>query len=85
MHSVNIHRYTVPSKTISLKEETYNRLARAKGRNESFSDAIERLLGADEDAHPLFELAGLVDEEELATLRTRSEAFRDSVDDRVQS
>lgn len=73
------------SKTISLKEDTYNRLARAKGPDESFSDVIDRLLGTREDEHPLYELVGLVDEEELAALQARSRAFRDGVEDRMNS
>ena len=68
------------SKTISLSEDTYNRLARAKGEDESFSDVIDRLLG--EDEHPLYELVGLLDGEEVETLRGRSAEFRDAVDDR---
>lgn len=44
---MNIYTDTqISSKTISLKEETYNRLDRAKGADESVSDAIDRLLGA---------------------------------------
>jgi len=37
------------SKMISIKEETYNQLDRAKGSDESFSDAIDRLLGTQQD------------------------------------
>lgn len=69
------------SKTISLSEDTYNRLARAKGKDESFSDVIDRLLG--EDEHPLYDIVGLLDEEDVKTLRDRSDEFRDDVDDRL--
>jgi predicted CopG family antitoxin len=69
------------SKTISLKEETYERLRRAKGDDESFSDAIDRLLGSDE--HPLFDLVGLLDDEEVDRVRDRADAFRENVDDRM--
>ena len=69
------------SKTISLSEDTYNRLARVKGEDESFSDVIDRLLG--EDEHPLYELVGLLDEDEVEALRERSDAFRADVDDRL--
>lgn len=69
------------SKTISLKAETYHRLDRVKGPDESFSDVIDRLLNADE--HPLEDLVGLLDEEAVATLRTRSSAFREDIDDRM--
>jgi predicted CopG family antitoxin len=50
----------LPSKTICLFEDTYNRLERTKGEDESFSDVIIRLLG--EDEHPIYELVGLLDE-----------------------
>ncbi|MFW5920075.1 MAG: antitoxin VapB family protein [Halanaeroarchaeum sp.] len=70
------------SKTISLKEGTYERLRRAKGDDESFSDAIDRLLGGDDD-HPLFDLVGLLDDEAAERVRERAEEFRESVDGRV--
>ena len=79
-HTPQIHN-GMDSKTISLSEETYNRLARAKGENESFSDAIDRLLG--EDEHPLYELVGLLDEDDVETIRDRSSAFRADVDERL--
>lgn len=69
------------SKTISLSESTYERLARAKGPDESFSDVINRLLR--EEDHPLYGLVGLLDEEELKRARERTEAFRGDVDDRL--
>lgn len=69
------------SKTISLSEDTYNRLSRAKGEDESFSDVIDRLLG--EDEHPLYDLVGLLDEENVEKLRDRSDEFRAGVDDRM--
>ena len=70
------------SKTISLKEETYERLRRAKGEDESFSDAIDRLLGGD-DTHSLLDLVGLLDEEEADRVRERMREFRENVDDRM--
>ena len=70
------------SKTISLKEETYERLRRAKGEDESFSDAIDRLLGGD-DAHSLLNLVGLLDDEEADRVRERMREFRENVDDRM--
>lgn len=69
------------SKTISLKEETYNRLARAKSKDESFSDVVDRLLR--EEDHPLYELIGLLDNSEVETLRERSRTFRESVNERM--
>ncbi|QSW99689.1 antitoxin VapB family protein [Haloterrigena alkaliphila] len=69
------------SKTVSLKDETYRRLRREKREDESFSDAIDRLL-AEEDENPLRELIGLVDEDELETVRKRSNEFREDVNKR---
>jgi len=69
------------SKTISLKEETYNQLDRAKGPDESFSDAIDRLLDVQQDRHPLSDLVGL--DVDVDAVRHRSETFRDDVDQRM--
>lgn len=70
------------SKTISLKEETYERLRRAKGPNESFSDVVDRLIG--EGDHPLYDLVGVADSEEMERLREHSRAFREEVDGRFE-
>ncbi len=72
------------SKTISLKEETYHRLARAKGVDESFSDVIDRLLGAQETEHPLYELVGLCEGAELDAIRKQSRTFRTEVEERLE-
>ena len=69
------------SKTISLKEETYNQLNRAKGPDESFSDVIDRLLDVQQDRHPLSDLVGL--DVDVDAVRHRSETFRDDVDQRM--
>ncbi|WP_336001199.1 antitoxin VapB family protein [Halorientalis halophila] len=69
------------SKTVSLEAETYERLRRAKGEDESFSDVVDRLLGNDE--HPLYDLVGALDDEEAETLRERSRSFRSDVVARV--
>lgn len=71
------------SKTISVQEETYRRLVRAKGADESFSDVIDRMLN-DRDEHPLFDLAGLLDEQEVEALRKRSSRFRNELDVRLE-
>lgn len=65
------------SKTISLREETYRRLDRAKQEGESFSDVVDRLLVEDDD--PLQELVGLVDDDELEGVRQASSTFRAEV------
>jgi len=71
------------SKTISLKEETYERLRREKSDYESFSDVIDRFL--DEEDHPLYELVGLADDDEVARIRAASRSFRDDVDERLDT
>lgn len=71
------------SKTISLKEETYMRLERAKGEDESFSDVIDRLLG--DERHPLYGLVGLLDEEDIERVRERADAFREDVETRLDA
>ena len=71
------------SKTISLEDETYDRLDRTKGDDESFSDVIDRLLGTGEP-HPLYDIAGRLEESTVAQLRARSTAFREQVHRRME-
>lgn len=71
------------SKTISIKDETYRRLDRLKGADESFSDVIDRLMDHDDGERPLAGLIGALDEDARERLRARSRAFRDDVDDRL--
>ncbi len=71
------------SKTISLKEETYERLRREKSDDESFSDVIDRFLN--EEEHPLYGLVGLADDDEVARIRASSRSFRRDVDERMDS
>ncbi|WP_101294021.1 antitoxin VapB family protein [Halegenticoccus soli] len=69
------------SKTISVKDETYRRLAREKREGESFSDVIDRLVGANPGDNPLRELVGLADEEEIKAIREASDEFRNDLDE----
>lgn len=71
------------SKTISLKEETYERLRREKGDDESFSDVIDRVL--DEEEHPLYGLVGLAEEAEIDRIRDGAQSFRADIDSRIGS
>ena len=71
------------SKTISIKDSTYDRLKARKSADESFSDAIDRLVNARDERHPLFDLVGLLDEEELENVREHSSTFRSDIDDRM--
>jgi len=74
------------SKTISLREDTYDRLRQAKGEGESFSDVVDRLLRAEgSGGHPLHDLVGLLDDEEVERVRERSQTFREGVDARLGS
>ena len=72
-------------KTISIRESTYDRLKAAKSADESFSDAIDRLVGARTERHPLFDLVGLLDDNELEQVRKRSRSFRSDLEDRMGS
>jgi predicted CopG family antitoxin len=69
------------SKTISLKKETYERLRREKGDDESFSDVIDRFL--DEEEHPLYGLVGLAEDAEVERIREDARSFRADVDSRM--
>jgi predicted CopG family antitoxin len=72
------------SKNISLREDAYRRLADAKEEGESFSDAVDRLLSRADGEHPLYDLVGLLDEEEAAEVRNRAASFRESVDEGME-
>lgn len=71
------------SKNISLREDVYRALKAAKADDESFSDAIERLLDASEGEHPLYDLVGVLDEDGERRVREQAGAFREGVDDRM--
>ena len=73
------------SKTISIKESTYDRLKASKSPDESFSDAIDRLVDARTGRHPLFDLVGMLDAQELEQVRNRSRAFRSDLEERMGS
>ncbi|MEK6861077.1 MAG: antitoxin VapB family protein [Nanoarchaeota archaeon] len=60
------------TKTISISEEAYKRLALAKDRNESFSEIILRHF----PKRPLLELAGILSHEEAERLRLRIKESR---------
>lgn len=71
------------SKTISIKDDTYHRLDRLKGTDESFSDVIDRLMDHDAGETPLAGLIDMLDTEEAAALRDRSRAYRRAMDERM--
>lgn len=46
-YSLNIHRSIELVKTITIKDDVYNKLVAQKGKDESFSDLFERLVEKD--------------------------------------
>lgn len=57
-------RSKMPTRTISITEEAYERLKVRKEKNESFSDVINKVTGR----RSLLELAGILSEEEADKL-----------------
>lgn len=53
------------SKTIRLEDDVYARLRAAKHDDETFSETVDRLIGAPS----LSELAGILDSEQVASMR----------------
>lgn len=64
----------MPSKTISLTERAYERLAREKRKGESFTDVVLRLTRT--EGRSLSDLAGLLDPEAADALAGAIEANR---------
>lgn len=63
----------MPTKTISLAEDAYERLAQAKQPGESFTDVVLRLT----QGRSLSELAGVLDGEAAEALADAVEAGRE--------
>ena len=53
------------TKTLTITEDAYERLAKVKGRNESFSDVIVKHF----PKHSLLEIAGILSHEEAERMR----------------
>jgi predicted CopG family antitoxin len=69
-------------KTISLRDDVYDSLVKIKGKNESFSDAISRLMYK----RSLLDFAGRwadIPEEEIEELVKGLEIMRNSTRDRI--
>ena len=62
----------MPTRTIGLSEDAYQRLAAVKTENESFSDVVRRLTGA----HFLLKLAGTMDAKTAAHYARRIASAR---------
>ncbi len=58
------------TKTVRLDEDVYQMLAERKRDDETFSDAVERLVGG----RPLVELAGIYSEEEVREIEDALDA-----------
>lgn len=65
----------MPSKTVSLEESAYEELRAAKAPEESFSDAVHRILA---DSRPSFrQLAGVLTATEADAVRKAVRRMRD--------
>jgi predicted CopG family antitoxin len=71
------------SKNISVRDDVYRRLRDAKSDDESFSDAIDRLLSVGDADHPLYELVGTLDDDEADRVRERAQEFRAQLDEEM--
>lgn len=70
------------TKTITITEDAYNRLANLKKSNESFSDVIQKITAK----HTILDLYGLLSEsqadaieKEIAAMRTQTNKRSDSI------
>lgn len=69
------------TKNISIRDDVYRKLSDSKREDESFSDAIDRLMASREGEHPLYDLVGLLDDEEAERLRDHADRFREQFDE----
>lgn len=63
----------MPSRTLNVTEEAYDLLASLKRERESFTDVIRRLAGE----RSLFDIVGVLDEEQARKLEQRVEQGRE--------
>ena len=69
------------TKNISIRDDVYRKLSDSKREDESFSDAIDRLIASREGEHPLYDLVGVLDDEEAERLRDHTDQFREQFDE----
>jgi predicted CopG family antitoxin len=69
------------SKNITIKEEAYDSLQAHKRADESFSDVVLRLSGANKDVMAGF---GMLTDDEADALREASESHREKFDEDFQ-
>ncbi len=67
------------TKTISITEEAYERLANKKEKSESFSDVIVKIT----TTAPLSNLVGILNKKEAAELRTSVKDIRKRIRERA--
>ncbi len=65
------------SHQVRLEDDVYERIKANKRDDESFSDAVERLIGG----HSLSDLRGVFDEDQVTEMRDAIEDDRDEVQD----
>jgi predicted CopG family antitoxin len=63
----------MPSRAINITEDAYDLLAALKADGESFTDVVKRLAGE----RSLFDIVGVLDEEQARRLEARVGAGRD--------
>lgn len=71
------------SKEIRVPDEVYETLDAARRDDESVGDVVRRLVEAREE-HPLFDIVGLLEEEELDQLDRQRRRFRNDFDERLR-
>jgi len=67
-----MYTQTMPTRTISITEEAYERLKMRKEKNESFTDVINKVTGK----RSLLELAGILNDDEANELRKHIQKIR---------
>lgn len=67
------------TKTIRLEEDVYEKIRARKREDETFSEAVDRLVGG----ASLLELAGLLSEEDAEDVSDAVEEFRSTLDEDV--
>ena len=70
----------MPSKNISISDEAYNKLKKLKGKNESFTAVINRLVSS----ITLVELRGTISNEEANGMRNRIEESREARREKIE-
>ena len=70
-------------KEISVPDEVYEALDAARRDDESVADVVRRMVET-RAAHPLFDIVGLLDDDEVERLQRERRRFRDDLGDRLR-